>query len=123
MFLALLLVPADSLDGSSVLEAYDDGKKPFDEWRPSDDDVAWAYSPEGWKVAEPDVNEIYLACDAPLGLGDLDVLDALQCERFATWLDVRLRKPVSPHLRGFYSRALDLARRAVDLNSALIVEF
>lgn len=123
MFLALLLAPVDSLGGLSVLDAYGANERPFDEWRPSDDDVAWTYSPEGWKTVGPDVNEIYFACDAPLDLGDLDVLDASQCERFATWLDARLRKPLSQHLRGFYSKALEMARRAVELDSALIVEF
>ena len=123
MFLALLLEPVESLSSSSVLEAYYDEEAKFDEWRPSDDDVSWVYSPEGWEVVGPDVNEIYLASGALLDLGDLDVLDAKQCERFGVWLGTRLNKPVPKHLQAFYLKALEMAKKASELGSALIVEF
>ncbi len=123
MLLSLLLEPVNSLESSSILDAYHDDAKAFEEWRPSVEDVIWTYSAEGWAETEPDVRDIDLICGALLDLGDLDVLSVSQCKDFSAWLAARLQRPLNPHLQGFYSTALKMSRRAIELDSALIVEF
>ena len=123
MFLALMLDSAESISGMSVLDAYYEDGARFEEWHPTNDDVLWLYSPEGWHEAAPDVDEMCVVCDALLDLGDVDALDASQCDRLSSWLTERLSKPTPQHLRAFYSNALDMSLRAAELGSALIVEF
>ena len=61
-------------------------------------------------------------CDALLGPGDVDYLDARQCELLVPWLAKRLAQPCPYPLNELYPKLLEFAQRAVELGTGVVVD-
>lgn len=61
-------------------------------------------------------------CGALLDVGDVDYLDARQCELLVPWLAERLKRPCAYPLNEFYPKLLNFAQRAAKLGTGVVVE-
>ena len=68
------------------------------------------------------VNPVDELCGALLDVGDVDYLDARQCELLVPWLAERLKRPCAYPLNEFYPKLLNFAQRAAKLGTGVVVE-
>ena len=65
------------------------------------------------------VNEL---CGSILGYGDVDYLDAKKCKILISWLEENTKKESNAKVVDIYNKLKEFAKRAVDLNTGIIIE-
>ena len=65
------------------------------------------------------VNEL---CGSILGYGDVDYLDANKCKKLISWLEENTKKESNAKVVEIYNKLKEFAKRAVDLNTGIIIE-
>ncbi len=68
------------------------------------------------------VEPVNALCHSLIDRGDVDYLDASQCELLVPWLEKRLKRPCPHPLDCFYSRLLEYARRASELGTGVVLD-
>lgn len=69
-----------------------------------------------------DIDELDGYCDALLDNGDVDFFDASKCAKLKEWIDERLQKPTVPRYREILEVLRDYCRRAVELNTGVVID-
>ena len=65
------------------------------------------------------VNEL---CNSLLGYGDVDYLDAKKCKKIIQWLKENVKRESNAKVKDIYNKLHEFAKRAVDLNTGIIIE-
>ncbi|WP_293673213.1 hypothetical protein [uncultured Parolsenella sp.] len=69
------------------------------------------------------VEPIDARCGALLDYGDVDYLDGDACASLAAWIPARCAdEGLFPWVRGLYGKLLEYAKRAVELDTGVVVE-
>lgn len=73
-------------------------------------------------LLEDFVTPINRLCGTLLDDGDLDYFDREKCLKLKTWLSDRLKKSLNAQLKNLYLKLLEFSRRAIELNTGIVVE-
>ena len=86
-----------------------------EDYKNDENDLDW-YLDEHFAIP---VNEL---CDSLLGYGDVDYLDADKCKKLIPWLEESIKKESNGKVIDTYNKLKEFAKRAIDLNTGIIIE-
>lgn len=75
-----------------------------------------------WYLDEHFAMPVNKLCDSLLGYGDVDYLDAKKCKKLIPWLEENVKKESNAKVIDIYNKLHEFAKRAVDLNTGIIIE-
>ncbi len=61
-------------------------------------------------------------CDALIGIGDVDYLNADQCKMMLEWLEQRVTESIHPRLETLYRKLIEFAGKAIELNTGIVFD-
>lgn len=76
-----------------------------------------------WDLLDADfIDSVNDACGTLLDLCDVDYFDKIKCIKLKEWLENKLSKNIHHRLREIYTKLLEYATRAIELDTGIVIE-